>query len=575
MSERILETRVVGKIEGHFIVEAYQRGYRWDEEIEILLNDLKNIKKSENYCLQPIVVKQLESNTFELIDGQQRLTSLFIIQKYLRCYIATREIKYSLNYKTRKSSKDFLDGLDFNQLPEPNNASNLDELFIIKAAKRVKEWFEKQYLEINDRVNACYYLSSELDKRIFVIWYQVDSSEDSRDLFTRLNIGKIPLTNAELIKALFLSRNNGIDDKKQLEIASDWDYMEKELHSKRFWAFITNKPEEEYSTRIELLFDLIADKFSNTKHKEQFFTFFYFAKQISEKKRTKEELWEKVRGDFEHLKEWYGNRDLYHKIGYLIAINEIKLEDFILQSEVKTKSEIAEALDKKIKASLNFDDKAYEELSYDNDGDCKKIERILLLFNIETTRGISDESQVFPFEKHKGKAWSLEHIHAQQSEGLNTIEACQEWLILRKSTIEELDSKEHKHEDLINEMQSASEDKNLNIASTFNELFEKVVNVLSEGKESEYKHQLSNMALLSIGDNAALSNSTFSVKRDLIIKMDKDGNYIPICTRRVFLKYYTPSKDNNLFFWGEKDRKAYIAEMNKVLGNYLKEKITL
>ena len=58
-----------------------------------------------------------------------------------------------------------------------------------------------------------------------------------------------------------------------------------------------------------------------------------------------------------------------------------------------------------------------------------------------------------------------------------------------------------------------------------------------------------------------------------IIKMDNEGQYIPFCTRMVFLKYYTPSAGNQLHFWGESDRKAYIDAINRVLGKYLPEKI--
>jgi hypothetical protein len=81
------------------------------------------------------------------------------------------------------------------------------------------------------------------------------------------------------------------------------------------------------------------------------------------------------------------------------------------------------------------------------------------------------------------------------------------------------------------------------------------------------------MALLNAGDNAALNNSTFDVKRNEIVKMDKLGQYIPFCTKMVFLKYYTPSEKNQLHFWGQADRIAYINEMNTVLKDYLKEPI--
>lgn len=48
--------------------------------------------------------------------------------------------------------------------------------------------------------------ANKLQNYVTIIWYEVDDDEDSVNIFTRLNIGKINLTNAELVKALFLSR---------------------------------------------------------------------------------------------------------------------------------------------------------------------------------------------------------------------------------------------------------------------------------------------------------------------------------------------------------------------------------
>lgn len=78
-----------------------------------------------------------------------------------------------------------------------------------------------------------------------------------------------------------------------------------------------------------------------------------------------------------------------------------------------------------------------------------------------------------------------------------------------------------------------------------------------------------NLALLNTADNAALNNSTFDVKRNDIIQMDKKGQYIPFCTKMVFLKYYTPSAENQLHFWGQADRIAYIKAINDVLSDYI------
>jgi len=47
------------------------------------------------------------------------------------------------------------------------------------------------------------------------------------------------------------------------------------------------------------------------------------------------------------------------------------------------------------------------------------------------------------------------------------------------------------------------------------------------------------------------------------------GDYIPECTRRVFLKYYTPSGENQMYFWSKADREAYLGAMNGTLSTYL------
>ena len=82
--------------------------------------------------------------------------------------------------------------------------------------------------------------------------------------------------------------------------------------------------------------------------------------------------------------------------------------------------------------------------------------------------------------------------------------------------------------------------------------------LLSESGELNYLHTISNMALLSRKINSALKNSTFAVKRAKMLDKDRKGEYIPICTRRVFLKYYTETGQQQLSFWGKHDRDAYI-----------------
>ena len=103
-----------------FFVPSYQRGYRWTNlEVQDLLNDLydfkpREIKNSEEktwYCLQPLVIKKrAKDDSFELIDGQQRLTTIYLILHYLnQDYIEEkRDQLFSLDYETRIASKEFL-----------------------------------------------------------------------------------------------------------------------------------------------------------------------------------------------------------------------------------------------------------------------------------------------------------------------------------------------------------------------------------------------------------------------------------------------------------------------------------
>lgn len=551
-----LEPKLVGSIEGEFYVPAYQRGYRWKEEVRMLLNDIHEIGEGKNYSLQPIVVRKIGEKRFELIDGQQRLTTLYIILKYIKEFLPKNQVKFSIDYQTRTNSRTFLEFIDFKNTDIETNI--IDEYFFNEATKTIVKWFEKQ----EDESQAAIDFNTKLNKKIRVIWYEVDSTEDPVSLFTRLNIGRIPLTNAELVKALFLSRNNEIDDRKQLEIATEWDIIEKDLHNDSLWYFITNENPKSYPTRIELIFDLMADK--QKGEREKFFTFFYFDNEIK-KRKDKSDIWTEILRYFQRLKEWYENIDLYHKIGYLVASESNSLQSLINDSKDITKTTFQNSLDSLIANSINFL-KEYSDLSYENKTDYGLIERLLLLFNVETIRQKSDETMRFPFDKHKQENWSLEHIHAQQSQGMNKREQWVEWLTLHKNSL--LNIRSNSHVELISEIDLAINDIKLT-GDRFLNLFNAVTTILSEEGSIEYTHSISNLALLGQSDNSALNNSTFDVKRNKILEMDKTSDYIPVCTRRVFLKYYTPSESNQVHFWGKADRDGYIADMDEVLRVYL------
>jgi len=108
-SAALLEPRLVGDVEGTFFVRDYQRGYRWGaDEVRRLLDDIKDAG-SRNYYLQPVVVKRLEDGRWELVDGQQRLTTLYLVLQYIQRHMPAAEVRYTLSYETRPGSAAYLD----------------------------------------------------------------------------------------------------------------------------------------------------------------------------------------------------------------------------------------------------------------------------------------------------------------------------------------------------------------------------------------------------------------------------------------------------------------------------------
>lgn len=564
MSDIKLETRLVGNITGNFIIPSYQRGYRWTEkEVKLLLDDIL-YNGANPYSLQPVVVRN-HDDYYELIDGQQRLTTIYLIYKYF--HNASNgffdDAKFSLSYETREHSERYLKNIDMARRDE-----NIDFWYIATAYSTIEEYFKDKNKSDWTELNSYF------DKNVRIIWYEVPENESAVDLFTRLNIGKIPLTSSELVKALFLRETDNEIKKHQEEISLQWDNIERDLHDRRLWSFLSNEDGTRYSTRIDLLLDMMAKK--NPAERDEYFTFFYFD-DLAKNSGSLYKVWQEIHHTFLILKEWRYDHDLYHYIGYLIASGTMSLRDLYHDTKNLKKSEFLKYLKEKIKESIALVDKTYDELNYENGH--QQIETLLLLFNVESVRTVDAGKQWFPFDKHKESYWSLEHIHAQQSKGLDTNEKIRLWLKDHISPLSMTMKDQTEVSALIEKMEALISDidenpKKAQVRGRFEEIQDTVITLLSPAS-GEYIHSLGNLALLDCGDNAALSNYVFDAKRNIVIDWDKNGKYIPFCTKMVFFKYYTPSSDNQLHYWGAKDRMAYLSAINDKLEEYLESPITL
>jgi hypothetical protein len=547
---------LVGDIFETFYVPAYQRGYRWGEvEVRRLLDDIWD-SRDKPYYLQPVVVKQ-HGDEWELVDGQQRLTTLFLIFQYMkREGLQSLAAAYSLRYETRPGSAAYLEQLDPGRSQE-----NIDFFHIHEAYRCISEWFDAWGAKRQHAANKFY---GALFEQVRVIWYKAADDLDAVTLFTRLNVGRIPLTDAELVKALLLSHSRsdaGLTD-RALEIAAQWDAVERDLRDPELWAFITGQSSAD-PTRIGLLLDTIAGGPAG-RDRPLFHTFETLKDRITD---GPQEFWDEVVDLHSLVMGWHDSRDLFHKIGFLISQGE-SLSGLIERSKAKSKSRFKAELDQLIQDNLNLTEAGLGELGYQS----AKTSRVLLLMNIETIRQRQLSSERYSFREHAAGQWSLEHIHAQNAEQLNRAEQWEIWLHLHRKALTAFDDIDEVRKkavlDRVEEVLASPPVKE----ADFRPLERELAELLSAGSDTAdgALDSIANLALLPGGDNSALGNSVFAVKRAVILEHDRRGSYIPICTRNVFLKYYSPADEQQMHFWSATDREHYLRAMADSLRGYLR-----
>lgn len=632
----------------NFFIPNYQRGYRWGEvQVRQLLEDLFSFAYDDNakgdfYCLQPVVIKEMspeevakqalvseldDNRWYEVIDGQQRLTTIRIILALEGILVPFKKKSFRIEYQTRPNLKSIYNELNVVQDSETGKAElsggdrygDIDSWHIVQSAKLILNWFQggrdaRTVNELDKFAGRFYetFIGERSDKKsVQVIWYQLNDDSDPYEVFKRLNDKKVSLNNAELIRGMFLSDSSlfrtdpellcQFDEeirpviekreqlRKQSHIIEQWDIIENQLRNDRFWAFIkSDNDTQKYSCRIEYIFDLISQKDENEK--DALYTYLEFERLLKEEsKKDLWNLWQKVEACHARLKAWFGNFDHFHKIGYLITLNGAKiLIELLHKSERETKTDFNKYIEQKIKETV-ADRKDIEGkrciLDYSYDEDYELLKKVLFLYNVESTRRLG--SDPFPFEKYKRvKNWTLEHIHAQNSEMIDRSDK-NKWNIWFKENSASLElllrsrpddrALENTVRSIRTEYDRFSRQKAKYSYTDVTKVFDRVLayfNGLCENRnKARPMHNITNIALLDGKNNSAISNSVFEVKRQMILNSDACGNYIPICTRNVFLKYYN-RKDPTFtvhqnFYWGETDRLNYHNDICEVMAPYL------
>ena len=191
----------------HYEVPIYQRNYAWDsDQIEQLIEDIRSTKN--DYFLGNLIVNQKENNVYEVIDGQQRLTTLFLLERYLGIAFANDALRFEARDKANRTLATLP---NTNQLTDELQSSEIKEGY-----KIIDDYFEKTGLKAEKEK-----IIKRLEK-VNLIRVQVPAKIDLNHYFEIMNTRGEQLELHEIAKANILAKISSPEAKK---IASDiWEY---------------------------------------------------------------------------------------------------------------------------------------------------------------------------------------------------------------------------------------------------------------------------------------------------------------------------------------------------------------
>lgn len=615
----------------HFSIPSYQRGYRWEssdgpgqerdgKQVDDMLDDLISFvsnrsRRDLNYYLQPLMVKPVKSADgtiiWDVLDGQQRLTTILLVLQCINEKLYQRDQRlplYTLTYQNRPL-------IDFRKITYdtsshdydyPDPSENLDSYYVRKAKDRIGQWYDSEVAgnqELQDRLKEMLFYpdSSRGDKsnptlRAKFIWYNSEplsqtapASQEGRmsdiEAFNRLNRGKISLTDSELIKALFLISlkdipSSGSSLMKPETLVRKWDEMGKKFQNDSFWKMISPK-NREYGNRMDLLFDFII----GCKRCNERSSYRFFYREIHSRLNDPdglpaviESLWNDIKRYFDTLCKWHEDVHRHNLIGYLVE-NGRAVAD--IHNALKDAS-----LEQLVKETLGYNDVSdIDELSYHDSAGFIKIRKTLLLFNVLTCDRFG---QKFPFDKYRDELYDVEHVNSQTDHPIEKTDDKREWIrnhalpCLWEDRLEtgpdgHFTASATQARALIAEgislMRDFDKNNNRDIGEKFRPYRIKVENFYASGDcatSMNDKDAIGNLTLLNSTINREYKNALFPRKLRTLKRSDQEGRYIPLCTKYMFLKYYSNPSGNASAFsmmrWREADQRDYTEAIKETIG---------
>ena len=355
--------------ERKFVVPYYQRGYKWslqtntkrgDLHLSILLSDLTHeFKKARvnggispyyEYYLQGITVKESETE-IELVDGQQRTTSLFILLSCLQQIGVTNDsiqLKSKLLYKVRKAADKTLQGFIVGKC---KGDESIQDIAALKKAWRLCQ-------ETVNQLDAPKLFGRFLLENIKIIYIKLDEHQKEAEVFSMMNKAKAEMTQTDLVKSNLLReasrqmysnyyekvQNDGLEwqiNQLRGKLATEWDNWRKWWEDKKHKDFgkmialnFPAKESDEPGMSVILKFyAYLKDKKISDEN-----LFEYFKRQTVKQNVSRIdaiEVFDDLRLIQSIFEEWYADVEIFNFLGLLFKGSGLKEKETVLKKIFK------------------------------------------------------------------------------------------------------------------------------------------------------------------------------------------------------------------------------------------------
>lgn len=239
----------------NYLVPIYQRNFAWTEvQIVQLIEDIESAIKddTDHYFLGNLIVNRTDNNMYEVIDGQQRLTTLYLLKKYLGMIF----LKESLKFEARKKSNRTLRHLHDSNSLELNNDLAAPE--ILNGYSIIENFFKVKNIDKNMFIKKM--------ESVYLIQIQVPQNIDLNHYFEIMNTRGEQLELHEIAKAKILEKLE--NDSERATAAMIWEKCS-DMNAYVQMSFDTSMRKELFTDNWTNLnksitnFDAIKDKVSS------------------------------------------------------------------------------------------------------------------------------------------------------------------------------------------------------------------------------------------------------------------------------------------------------------------------